>query len=234
VVASANPDTTKKQLEVTLSTEFPGVEIYYTTDGSEPNNLSSVYQSPIGISKSTDVKAISFINGVPDEKSFSQTFEFNKATLNSVKYLTLNSEKYKGSGSYTLVNGIRGSGNFSDGEWQAWYGNNMNIVVDLKDTTAISSISLGSVQNIGAWIFFPRIVQFYSSMDGLSFHKIAETINDVDPLSSEIQLKNFAVTFNPALTRFIKVLAINIGKCPRGHSGEGTPAWLFVDEISVE
>jgi hexosaminidase len=33
--------------------------------------------------------------------------------------------------------------------------------------------------------------------------------------------------------RYVKIVAENIGICPKGHWGEGNPAWLFIDEIMV-
>jgi hexosaminidase len=30
------------------------------------------------------------------------------------------------------------------------------------------------------------------------------------------------------------VVAQNLGKCPKGHAGEGKAAWMFIDEIAVE
>ena len=234
VTAKAEIDTIKKQLTVKLASELPNLEIHYTTDGTEPNNLSSNFASPIIIDKSMTLKAISFADGIPAGKSLSQSFTFSKANLKPVKYLLPFSNDYKGSGKYTLVNGINGSKNHSDGEWQAWAGSNMNVVIDLEDSTEIQNISVGSIQNTGAWIFFPGMIEFYTSLDGLNFHKIAEALNDVDPLSGDIQLKDFTVSFEPVIARYVKVLAQNLGKCPKGHAGEGTPAWLFVDEISVE
>jgi len=47
-------------------------------------------------------------------------------------------------------------------------------------------------------------------------------------------LKEFTATFNPISAKYVKVVAQNLGKCPKGHIGEGKPAWLFVDEIIVE
>ena len=234
VTAKAEIDTTRKQLLVGLTSELPNLEIHYTTDGSEPNNLSPYYDSPVLIDKTTTLKAISFSEGVPSEKTMSQVFTISKTTLKPVKYLIPSSESYKGSGIYTLVNGINGSNNHSDGEWQAWAGSNMDVVIDLEDSTEIQTITVGSVQNPGSWIFFPRKVEFFTSLDGLNFHKMAESTNDIDPLSGEIQRKSFSVSFNPVLTKYIKVLAQNLGKCPKGHAGAGSPAWLFVDEISAE
>jgi hexosaminidase len=33
--------------------------------------------------------------------------------------------------------------------------------------------------------------------------------------------------------KYLKIVAENYGKLPQGHPGQGSPSWLFVDEISV-
>ena len=227
-----NPE--KKQLAVSLSSELAGIEIHFTTGGSEPNAQSPAYTEPVLIDKTSVLKAVSIENGSPAEKTLSQSFNINKATAKPVKYLVPYSENYKGSGEYTLVNGIRGSTNHADGEWQAWSGTNMAIVIDLQQATEIHTISAGSLQSAGSYIFLPKKVEFYTSDDGFNFNKVAEVVNAIDPLSGQKQLKEFTATFNPVTAKFVKVVAQNLGRCPKGHIGEGKPAWLFVDEIIVE
>ena len=234
VSSSPGFDPIKKQLAVTLKSELAGLEIHYTIDGSEPNNLSPVYTEPVLLDKTSTLKAITFSGGIPSEKSMSQSFNMNKATVKPVKYVIPYSESYKGSGEYTLVNGVRGSTSHSDGEWQAWEGKNMEVVIDLQQPTEIHSISVGSLQNIGAWIFLPRKMEYFVSVDGIYFKKIAEKLNDADPLSGENQLKDFSVDFSPVSANFIKVIAYNLGKAPKGHMGAGQNAWMFIDEIGVE
>ena len=47
-------------------------------------------------------------------------------------------------------------------------------------------------------------------------------------------LKDFPAYFNNQTTRYIKVKAESIKKCPEWHPGAGGKAWLFIDEIVVE
>jgi len=43
---------------VTLATTTPGATILYTTDGTEPNDDSTVYSGPIAVSQTTTIKAM--------------------------------------------------------------------------------------------------------------------------------------------------------------------------------
>lgn len=233
---SATPefDPQKKQLAVTLKSEISGGEIHYTTDGSEPAAGSPVYTEPVVITQTTTLKAVTLVDGKASENVLSQSFNMNRATVKPVKYVVPYSESYKGSGEYTLVNGVRGSTSHSDGQWQAWEGKNMEVVIDLQQATEIHSISVGSLQNIGAWIFLPRKMEYFVSDNGVNFRKIAEKLNEADPLSGENQVRDFSVEFSPVTANFVKVIAYNLGKAPKGHMGAGQNAWMFIDEIAVE
>lgn len=233
---SAKPefDPQKKQLAVTLQSEISGGEIHYTTDGSEPAAGSPVYTEPVVITQTTSLKAVTVVDGKASENVLSQSFNMNKATVKPVKYVVTYSDYYKGSGEYTLVNGVRGTTNHSDGQWQGWEGKNMDVVIDLQQQTEISKIAVGSLQNSGAWIFFPKKVEFFVSADGAKFQKVGEVVTDVDPLSKEKQVKEYPVSFAPVKAGFVKVVATSLGKAPKGHQGAGDNAWLFIDEIAVE
>jgi len=234
VTAKTIFDSAKKQLAVSLACELAGVDIHYTSDGSEPNNLSPLYSAPVILDKSVTMKAITFAGGIPAGKPMSQSFNFNKATGKPVKYMVPYSDTYKGSGEFTLVNGLRGSSNGSDGEWQGWSGMNMEVIIDLQQAEEINHISVGALQNTGSWIFFPKKLEFFISEDGLKFQKVAEIENKVDPLLEGNQLKDFSASFSPVIAKFVKVVAYSLGQCPKGHAGEGKAAWLFIDEIGIE
>ena len=144
-------------------------------------------------------------------------------------------KNFPGWGEFTLVNGISGSLDFSDGEWQEWNKLNAELIIDLQQFTAIKTISLSALQNqIWPFIFLPKKVEFFVSDDGDTFRKVGEAINDIDPLSVPIQRKVFTASFNPISASFIKVVVENLVKRPKGHLNEGEPASLFIDEIIVE
>ena len=227
--AKINPD--KNQLEVILNCELNKVEIRYTIDGSEPNpenSGSTVYSEPILIDHTSTLKAISIVNGQPAEKAMSQTFNINKATGRPVTYLVPFSQQYQGSGEYTLVNGIRASTNYADGEWQGWVGTNMEVVIALKQATEIHSIKVGTLQDTGNSIFLPIKMVYLVSSDGVKFEQVAEVINEADSNTGEKQMKDFAASFGPVTASFIKVVAL------KGPTVEWNSKWIFVDEIEVE
>ena len=59
--------------EVTISSSTSGAQIYYTVDGSQPTQESSLYSSPLTISATTTVKAIAVKDNVESDV-VSETF----------------------------------------------------------------------------------------------------------------------------------------------------------------
>ncbi len=227
-------DTINRKVTVQFESELGKGKIRFTTDGSEPNASSPLFGEPVLLDQTAVVKAAVFTGNHQDGKALSREFNINKATIRPVKYANLYSPYYKGSGNYTLVNGITGTTNHGDGEWQAWNGKDMEVVIDLQQQNEISSVTVGALQNAGAWIFFPKKVEAFVSADGKQFTKVGESVTDGDPLQGGLALKQYVIQFAPVKAAFVKVVATNLGVCPKGDSGEGDAAWLFVDEIKVE
>lgn len=67
-----HPDinTFTEKLEVEMKCETPGVEIRYTTDGTQPTATSSLYEGPITISESTEFAARAFRLEPPAQQSW--------------------------------------------------------------------------------------------------------------------------------------------------------------------
>jgi hexosaminidase len=78
----------------------------------------------------------------------------------------------------------------------------------------------------------PRNIEIMISDDNKTFKSIKKMdLSTGVKIESFVQQLNIAVGNNNA--RYLKILAENYGKLPEGHPGKGTPAWLFVDEVSV-
>lgn len=76
----ANPVITPESCEVstgttaTISCNSNGATIYYTTDGSTPNNSSYIYSEPIPITSNMTIKAFAVMNNMKDSQVVSSSY----------------------------------------------------------------------------------------------------------------------------------------------------------------
>ena len=222
------------KLSVTLSSEIPGSDIYYTTDGSDPDAGSNKYMNPVQIDSSLTLKAVIVINGkVMGVKPSEQKFAMHKAIGRNVTYTNPPSTYYPADGPNTLTDGVRGT--TSPGKfWHAFEGDDLIATIDLGEETPVQKISIGCLQSSRDWIFLPQSVTYEISNDGKTFTDWGTVKNTISLDEKSAFVKDFTLNFPEQKTRYVRVTAKNIGVCPKGHPGEGKPAWLFADEIMVQ
>ncbi|PWD99807.1 sulfatase-like hydrolase/transferase [Marinilabilia rubra] len=142
--------------------------------------------------------------------------------------------KYEGDGPQMLVDGQTGTRSFKDGLWMGFHGDDMVAIVDLGEIKPISEVSVGSLHDPGSWIFALKGLSVSFSKDGKTFTPIStKETGDLEDLNRPSILRT-AIQFDDTDARFIKVTAVNIGKCPAWHQASGSKAYLFVDEIAVK
>lgn len=234
VIISGKFDAVNDEFVVALKCELHPMEIRFTIDGSEPTNNSKLYSDSLRFKDTIELQARAFDNDVPSVVTSGQKFIRHLAAGKKLQLIHKYSSRYPAGGDEALVNGIRGSDNFRDGNWQGYEGDDLNAVIDLGDQTNFSSISLGFYQVVNSWAFFPRAVEYAVSPDGIIFQTVATVTNDIPDDQPGNLIKEFSGKFSDVSARYIRVKAKNIGVCPEWHVGAGGKAWLFVDEVVVE
>lgn len=216
---------------IKLNSNTDESKIYYTLDGSVPGENSEQYGGVITVDKTTTITAIAVS---PDgKKSLPVKAEFNKAKY-AIEYKTECDKKYQGSGMYTLVDGVRGSGNFQDGKWQGFNGVDVDVVIDLGSVKSINKISANFLRDIESYLFLPVGIEYSVSDNNKEFSPIGKTNYDENQNIKSNEVKTFTFELSNVQARYVRVRAVNMGKCPAWHKGAGDKAWLFCDEITVE
>lgn len=142
--------------------------------------------------------------------------------------------QYAAGGINALIDGIKGGPNFKTGEWQGFFGSDVDVVVDLGEVHAITNVRLGSVQDIRPWIWAPLSVSYSLSADGTSFTAIGTVHRTLAPDDDTPAVERFELKVGSVNARYVKAHATSSGSIPDWHLGAGNPSWMFLDEIEIE
>ncbi|HKT42235.1 MAG TPA: family 20 glycosylhydrolase [Rhodanobacteraceae bacterium] len=208
---------------------FDDLRLHYTMDGSEPTAASPSFGDVLDLYAPATITAAPFRGDVQYQAS--ETFNFlpNLALGDPATFATPPASRYDG-GPLQLTNGILGSGDIRDGNWDGWQNADMDATIDLQQPTRIHSIEARFLQDPGSWILLPRAVSFEVSDDGKTWTTVQTTPLNPDPNDSQSAVRE--VTFkaaSPLKTRYIRVVATRYGQ-----QVNGIDTWIFSDEIVVK
>lgn len=226
---STSSQTFTDSIRVAIKSADAESEIFYSVD----NSKFEKYEEPINITESSQIKAYALKN---DKKSFEVISSYKK--IKGGRSINLNSEysnQYSAGGDNGLIDFLKGSSNFRTGYWQGYYGENFEAIVDLGSIEEVKYISLGALQDIKSWIWYPKNVKISVGVNKNGFKELASIENDFPDNEYGAFTKEFSKQLNsPIRIRYIKIEAENYGVCPEWHLGNGNDTWLFFDEITVE
>ena len=217
---------------VRLSTDTKGATVRYTLDGSDPTMRSAKYSAPIVLTRSTLLKATAVIGGELCAEPIVARF-IRCLSAKSADFEKPFSPKYAGHGNTTIINGRRGSLDFNDKEWLGFLGDDAIVTIDLGQARTVGKITAGFLQQQGSWVFLPGAVTFFVSDDRTNWRLVGE-LKSPPEQTERVLTKDFACIVAKVKTRYVRVVAKNVGISPSWHPGAGEKAWLFTDEIFVE
>lgn len=213
-------DTLRREIKVMLDAEKYPAEIRYTTDGSIPAASSRVYNGPIVVKDSADIKAAIFrdgqLQGTPTEKKV----DYHRGINKPIHYNSKLYSGYMAGGMNALLDGYRGGLTYLDGRWQG-YLNDLDCVVDMGEVTDIHKVSSRFMQLIGPGVYQPGEVELLTSEDRESYISqgvIPTTISNTD---KDLSFQEY--TFNGDWkARYIRIKA-----------KEANKGFIFTDEIVI-
>ncbi len=227
-------DATKsfKDKKVITITGPAGASLYYSIAGEDGNAKTQVYTGPFTIDQTSIIKFYAQMDGGVSQVVSS---EFVKMLDDrDIKLTFAPANQYSSGGANNLIDGIRCSPDFRIGGWLGFEKVNLEAIIDLRQAKTVSTFGAGFFQDNNAWIFFPSKIEFFVSDNGTDYRSAGVIKNDIPAEKEGGILKTFEMQVKPINTRFVKMVATNIGVCPPGHKGNGGAAWMFSDEIIVK
>lgn len=231
VTAEFTPNTTDGTLDITLNT-LDDAPIHYTLDGSEPTAASPRAEGVVKV-KENAVFSAKALRPTGDSRVLTEKICFSKSSMKPIVANQPVNNQYKFKGESTLVDGLKGNGNYKTGRWIAFFKNDMDVTIDLQQSTEISRIALSTCVEKGDWVFDARGLTVEVSADGKNFTKVASESYPVMKEDDKNGVYHHELTFDPVQARYVRVIAPTEQSMPAWHGGKGSPAFLFVDEIEI-
>ena len=219
---------------ISLQIKHPinGVQIRYTTDGSEPDSLKSlIYSNEILLKENTTLKARAYKAGWYGSDAITSNFYKSTYKPDSIRFLLPPDKKYRIGGAKILTDSQLGDYDINTGKWVGFRENNMEAMLFFKQPVTIQSITLNVLRQIPTYIFPPTGVEIWGGSDKNNLRLLSITKPKTTKNGDEESFIKVEGKFKPQRISCLKIIAKNLKKLPVWHPGKGEPAWVFVDEI---
>ena len=222
--------TDKMTVQLRLLRPDNGTNIFYTTSADGFKKVT-VYKKPLVLKETTTIRAWS--ENTTGQSAIVEA-DFHKFVQDkTIQYISHYNPQYTAGGDDGLIDGIRGNIKWRLGGWQGFQGQDFEAIVDLQSVKDIHSVSVGFLEDVRAWILFPKNLIVEVSTDGDKFIRFGEFTNPHPDNDYTVKTEDFTVK-GSAKARYVKVRAANYGVLPAWHLGAGGEAHIFTDEIIVK
>ncbi|UFH56981.1 c-type cytochrome domain-containing protein [Spirosoma sp. KNUC1025] len=215
-----------------------GVQIRYTTDGTDPDSLTSpLIDNKTLINASTTIKAKAYKDGW--FSSPVATFNYYKRAYkpDSANLLMPLSPVHQAEGANTFFDGKLGTFNANSPAWaNNWAGvrkNDLVLVSEFKHPISVTSVDLRTMIEPETGIFPPSAIEIWGG-DSRKQMKLIGTVKPQMPAKkSDPVLKAIGCMFKPHTISYLKIVAKPVAQLPEWHPSKGKQALLLVDEVFI-
>ncbi len=212
----------------------------YTTNGDEPDSLSTIYTEPVKINKTLTFKAKAFKKGWKSSKTISVEYVKTGGLITEHKLRTNPDIRYKNVD--RLFDGTLGNLDFRSGHWNGFIKNNENNVdktsssgdliveINMPKQSQANYIGIHALTSIPAYITFPKKIELFDISSGKEV-LLSSKVMPIPDVNEIPEMKMYKMPLNKKNLDKIKLVVTSNKKLPKNHPAEGEPAWLFVSEI---
>ncbi|MBT6704856.1 MAG: glycoside hydrolase family 92 protein [Flavobacteriaceae bacterium] len=220
----------KNDTQVSLANSIKETTLYYSIDSEE----FKIYENPINITTESQLKTYAALNGIKSDTLKTNFYKINSNI--SIQLETEYANQYNAGGNNALIDGIRGSKDYRTGAWQGYQDADLIAIIDLGSIQAFETVELSFLQDQRSWIFFPTEVTCYVAPEKIFSKNVPAQIIAAEVPSSEIEIKTIRFNTEGQSSRYIKIVAKNLGDLPNWHLGSPYKgkAWIFIDEITIK
>jgi hypothetical protein len=227
-----------ESLFVQLNCLNPEADIFYTLDGSEPDESSLKYDSPILLTEEATLKAIALADGFDPSLVMEQVYLKGKNLLssqNNARFETISPPDVRGDKTgRNHFDGVLATTYHTDKNWSVWREKNAEFILDFDEVQKIKKLMVTYLDHTGMNIFPPSAIRLFYSLDGENYLSLAERTHFAVQETLNPKIKRVEIPVNNSEIKKIKILVEPFGNMPSWYKGSGQPANLYIGEILID
>ncbi|MBE9462620.1 chitobiase/beta-hexosaminidase C-terminal domain-containing protein [Dyadobacter sp. UP-52] len=219
-----------------LKHPIKGVELRFTTDGTEPDSIKSpVFDGKTVLTKNTTIKTKAYKSGWLS--SDVATFDFFRSAYkpDSVNILFPLDRVHQAEGDKTFFNtklGVIGANNPAwANNWAAVKENDMALVCEFKKPVPISSVGVHYMVEEDTGIFPPQLVEVWGGSNPKQLKLLTIFSAQLPSKGDKPSLKSVESNFKTETVTYLKIVAKPLNKMPKWHRDKDKKALLLIDEM---
>lgn len=237
-VIIANEPIFSKQTTVSIQSISSSNNILYWIVNRNGAKISKSkikkYKKPFTVKNNCSISVYTYdpSSGIKSPTAISQLNKYPNNYFIDIKSLA--NPQYNSNGAAGLMDGVHGEVDWRKGNWHGYQGQDFEAIIDLQKSTKLNEVSCTFLQDLRSWILFPSQIEFWTSEDGINYTFLSGQSETPDDKNEKVYIKKLSCFPNGNKVRYLKVIAKNYGLLPKGHPGEGNPAFIFIDEIEFK
>jgi len=210
------------------------VKYYYTLDGTEPTASATAYAEPFRISQSGELRVRATMTGWKDSKVVMSPLMKLGLRPPVITLETKPDRKYSGKLDSALVDGKAGGFSRTDREYLGYLDQDLQVLFEMKEPTAIAQLALSLLEDIGNGVFLPGHIEVWTGNDKNHMTRATSFDNAAPVKDTPTARRVVTLSFTAEPVKFIRLKASRIKSLPAWYDQKkGKPA-IFIDEVSLE
>ena len=216
---------------VRLKHPMPGVNLFYTLDGSPPDSLrSTTYPGYLVINKASRIRAIACRPGWLTSDTLEKMVWVQSTPPRSAKLNSPSDTTYKLLGGPSLIDGKIGDVNNFGEHWIGFHGKVCDLSVSFDKPMAFREVVVSTLKKTGPHIFPPAHLELWAGNDTLNMIKLS-SYDPVIPDHYEKDRIEAQILSCKGSYQYYRLRIFPVKALPNWHDSKGKKVWIFIDEI---
>jgi predicted CXXCH cytochrome family protein len=221
----------RESFKIKLAHPLNGINIFYTTNGSTPDETSEKAPDSLLIHKNIKLKFFAAKEGWVSSPQ--DSMQFFKSITEPDRYVLQNPPhpNFTGRGEKLLFDLDKGIEVFGDSAWMAFREDDCILNCEWDEEVRLSTVVLSSIVHTDPYLFPPESIIVKGGMEKSNMRVLASIIPEKLEERAERYFNFYECQFDPVNVRYVEILVQPLQKIPMWHRGKGEKGWFFIDEV---